>query len=98
MSLPTISHLQAAILNLLADANGGEAEGMVLAEMLKLQGAPLSPPAFYQAMGRMKAAGLVTERKDQRIASKQIIRKSIYRATPEGHRLFIATLAFYRMM
>ena len=93
MKLPSLTHLQFAIV----DALGArEKSGRELREILKTRGIRKSGPAFYQLMARLEDAGFVKGWYDQKIVDAQIIKERRYKLLGAGAKAFDRTLDFYR--
>lgn len=98
MRLPSITILQYVVLSAV---HSDEKSSLKLRELLANCDHPMSPPAFYQFMGRMEKAALVTGRYEQKIIESQAIKERKYKATRIGCKLcdnfrkFIATCGDY---
>ena len=92
MNLPTLSHLQFAVL----DALGGNAlKGRELRKRLAELGNNKSAPAFYQLMSRLEDAKFVTGEDEYALVDGHTIRERCYSITGLGERARRETAAFY---
>jgi len=92
MSLPSITHLQFAVLGQLLRE---EKPGRQLRRGLARLGERRSAPAFYQMMARLEEAELVVGRYDQRLLDGQLIKERHYRITSAGREAWERTRVFY---
>jgi DNA-binding PadR family transcriptional regulator len=92
MNLPTLSHLQFAVL----DALGArELKGRELRAELAKRDALKSAPAFYQLMSRLEQSKFVEGEDEMTPAEGYALRERRYRITGVGERARRETLAFY---
>src|SRR6266702_3816225 len=91
-SLPELSHLQFAVLEVLGTA---QMCGKDLRTGLGELGIKKSGPAFYQMMARMEEAKLVDGSYSQQIIDGQIIKQRQYKITGNGIRALNQTKRFY---
>jgi len=92
MSLPSITHLQFAVLGQLLRE---EKPGRQLRRGLARLGERRSAPAFYQMMARLEGARLVAGRYDQKLLDGQLIKERHYRITAAGLEAWKRTRVFY---
>jgi DNA-binding PadR family transcriptional regulator len=92
MKLPSLSHLQIAVLGALV---GGELKGREIRGELKQARVTHSGPAFYQMMARLEDAGFVAGWYEQKVVAGQIIKERRYRITPAGRRAWREARDFY---
>ena len=92
MKLPSLSHLQLAVLGALV---AGERKGREIRGELKQARVTHSGPAFYQMMSRLEDAGFVFGWYSQKVVAGQIIKERHYRITPAGRRAFKEARDFY---
>lgn len=81
MSLPKLSHLQAAVLDALGSR---EISGRQLRAILKSRNIKKSGPAFYQLMARLEDSEFVEGFYEDKIIEGQRIRERRYRLKGEG--------------
>jgi len=93
VKLPTLTHLQFLILDIVG---GAEMSGRDLREKLRARGVRKTGPAFYQLMARLEDAGFVKGWYDQKIIDGQIIKERRYRILGAGAKARENTLDFYR--
>jgi DNA-binding PadR family transcriptional regulator len=92
MSLPQLSHLQAAVLDALGPR---ELSGRELREALKQRKIKKDGPAFYQLMSRLEEAKLVEGYYDEKIVEGQRIKERRYILKGEGAKALRDTTSFY---
>lgn len=92
MSLPTLSHLQAVVLDLLGPR---ELSGRELREFLKSKKLKKSGPAFYQLMARLEDSKFVEGFYEDKIVKGQRIRERRYRLKGEGAKALLESRRFY---
>jgi DNA-binding PadR family transcriptional regulator len=92
MSLPQLSHLQAAVLDALGHR---ELSGRDLREALNQRRIKKDGPAFYQLMSRLEEAKLVEGHYDEKIVDGQRIKERRYILKGEGAKALQETAAFY---
>ena len=92
MSLPTLSHLQAAVLDSLGPR---EVSGRELRELLKSKKIKKSGPAFYQLMARLEDSKFVEGFYEDKVVEGQRIRERRYRLKGEGAKALMESRAFY---
>jgi len=93
MKLPELSHLQIAVLGLLA---AGERRGREVRAHLALLRVSQTGPAFYQMMSRLEESGLAQGWYSQKVVSGQIIKERHYKITAAGRRAWREAHEFYR--
>lgn len=91
-SLPELSHLQFAVLEVLGTAH---MSGKDLRTGLGELGIKKSGPAFYQMMARLEESKLVEGSYSQQIIDGQIIKERQYKVTGTGIRALNQTKKFY---
>jgi len=91
-SLPELSHLQFAVLEVLGTA---QMRGKDLRTGLSELGIKKSGPAFYQMMARLEEAKFVAGCYNQEIIDGQIIKERQYRVTGDGICALNQTKKFY---
>ncbi|SRR6266481_5439565 len=92
-SLPELSHLQFAVLEVLGAA---QMSGKDLRTGLSELGLKKSGPAFYQMMARLEEAKFVEGWYRQEVIDGQIIKERKYRITGNGIRALNQTKKFYQ--
>ncbi|MHA2279560.1 MAG: hypothetical protein ACXAC5_01525 [Promethearchaeota archaeon] len=94
MALPSVTHLQFAVLDIL-DAK--DCYGREIREALKIHKISKSQPAFYQLMARIENDGLVKGWYHTRTVTgrRQIIRERRYRISVVGIRAMQQARNFY---
>ena len=92
MSLPTLSHLQAAVLDSLG---AKEVSGRELRELLKSKKIKKSGPAFYQLMSRLEDSKFVEGYYEEKVVEGQRIRERRYRLLGEGEKALRKSRNFY---
>lgn len=90
--LPTITHLQAAILKQLRDS---PLAGVAVRIGLCALGIKKEGPAFYQLMARMEEAGLIDSRKTPLTVGDQRYHECHYKITAKGRKELERTEEFY---
>jgi len=94
MKLPTLTHLQFAVLE---EIGAAKMSGRELRERLKKnRKIHKSGPAFYQLMSRLEEAEFVEGWYDQKIIEGQIIKQRHYRLLGDGIRALNETRKFYQ--
>ena len=81
MGLKELSKLQFAILQAIGTH---EVRGKEIRDRLKSINMGKSSPAFYQLMGRMEDANLISGRYDKKIIDGQLIRERKYKIKADG--------------
>ena len=93
-TLPTITHLQFLVLDLLTKTRDG-----LSAQLLKDSVSGVSPdyggPKFYQLMGRLAEVGLVEITSRDIAVAGGTVTRSFYQATPVGVAAWRVTTEFY---
>ena len=92
MKLPSLSHLQLAVLGALA---AGELRGREIRDELRQARVTHSGPAFYQMMARLEDAGFVVGWYSQKVVAGQLIKERRYRITSAGRRAWREARDFY---
>ena len=92
MGLPTLTHLQFAILDVLGAC---KRSGREVRAGLKGRGIRKDGPAFYQLMARLEDAGFVKGWYDQKVIDGQIIKERRYQVLGAGLRAWTRTRDFY---
>lgn len=92
MNLPTISHLQFAVLVILLE---GETSGEIIRHRLAEKGVSHTTTAFYQLMYRMERHNLITGYYVSRISRGKPVTESKYQSTKHGRDELNATKVFY---
>jgi len=92
MSLPPLSHLQYAVLDILGHR---ELSGREVREALKSRKISKSGPAFYQLMSRMEDSKFIDGRYEEKIIQGQRIKERRYFMKGEGAKALAATVGFY---
>ena len=93
-SLPQLSHLQFAVLEVLGTA---VSSGKDLRKRLSERGIKKSGPSFYQMMARLEEAEFVEGWYSQEIVEGQIIKERQYRILADGSRALRHTKQYYNM-
>ena len=92
MNLPTLSHLQFAVLDALGSR---QLKGRELRVELSARGALKSAPAFYQLMSRLEESNFVEGEDEITPVEGYAMRERRYRVTGLGERARQETLQFY---
>ena len=92
MSLPQLSHLQAAVLDALGPR---ELSGRELREALKKKKINKGGPGFYQLMSRLEEARLIEGHYDEKIVDGQRIKERRYILKGEGAKALRDISSFY---
>jgi DNA-binding PadR family transcriptional regulator len=93
MGAPSISVVQAVILQLLAEAaewtdqKTGTAPGHELRKRMALEGIKKNGPGFYQIMGRLEDNGYVKTSDSTIIIDKKVYKQKLYQITRSGQRV-----------
>ena len=95
MSTPSLSHLQAAVLD---SIGASDISGRDLRAALKKRKIKKSGPAFYQLMSRLEDAKFVTGRYEEKMVEGQRIKERKYQMTGEGEKALRESLSFYSAM
>src|SRR6266480_570479 len=93
MKLPTLTHLQFAVLDEIGAAKMSGRE--LRARLKKNRRINKSGPAFYQLMSRLEEAKYVEGWYDQKIIEGQLIKQRHYRMLGDGIRALNDTRKFY---
>lgn len=91
--LPTITHLQYAVLTLLLS---GERAGQAIRDKLAAEGECRSGPAFYQFMAGLENKRFARGRYETKIIEGQIFRTRHYTITARGRAVCREVLEFYK--
>jgi DNA-binding PadR family transcriptional regulator len=92
MGLPTITHLQAAVIS----SAHRESSGQFIRDRLAGLGIDHEGPIFYRLMQRMEKEGLVSGRYVKRMEGSQIKRERYYKTTAVGRKLLEKACEFYK--
>lgn len=87
-----LPHLQFAVLGALGSA---KRTGREIREELRALDLKKTGPAFYRLMTRLEEAGFVEGWYEQEVVDGQIFRERVYRARPEGERVWRRTRDFH---
>ena len=90
--LPSLTHLQFAILNCLSNK---PLHGQALRELLADLGIHQSGPSFYQLMRRMETSGLIHGKYRQKILGTRTYREREYTITDPGKDAIAFAAGFY---
>lgn len=90
--LPDITHLQFLVLTAV---RGGDASGRELRGYLAERGVRRSGPGFYQLMGRLEDAGLLSGRYERTEGPTRPVKERRYQITPAGTRMWERTREIY---
>jgi DNA-binding PadR family transcriptional regulator len=93
--IPEMSHLQVAVLGLVA---AGDRKGLEIRDRLGELQVRQTGPAFYQMMARLEEGKLIEGWYAQRVVAGQMIKERHYRITPAGRRAWREAQAFYRQL
>lgn len=92
MPLPTITHLQYAVLCCMSTA---QVAGKSIRDRIAELGVTMSLPGFYQLMARLEADGLVKGTYKQTMIGNQPIKERWYKLTRRGSTALANTFTFY---
>ena len=93
MSMPNLSHLQFAMLDVMGPR---EISGRDLRSALKSEkGVSKSGPAFYQLMARLEDANFVNGRYEEKVVEGQRIKERRYLLTADGESARRQAILFY---
>lgn len=94
LRLPTLTHLQFLVLDVLTRRHEGASAQEVMDELSSFS-ADYRGPKFYQLMGRLADSHLITSWSQDFDAAGTTVTRTFYRIAPEGATAWRITCAFY---
>lgn len=95
LPLPTITHLQFLVLDIVLESSSGISSQQVQ-ELLALNGQEQRGPKFYQLMKRLEQAGIIESWPQQFDVAGSSVSRTFYKGTKKGKIAWRITLEFYK--